>query len=219
MKLLTEAQSNPKTAKGIAKGYLTAILHLAHAKTSGYNVCFWASPKCIKGCLDHKGRGNMPLTKTARVKRTRFYFEQREAFEAQLYAEILKHIAKAERKGLIPCFRLNGTSDLPELAIETARKFPNVQFYDYTKGLRTLLRDDLPANYHLTFSRSETNERECRIALANGFNVAVIFENLPETFWGYPVADGDETDLRFLDPKNVIIGLTPKGLVEEGFQV
>lgn len=219
MKLFTEAHSNPKTAKGIAKGFLTAILHLAHAKTSGYNVCKWASALCMKDCLDHKGRGAMKPTKTARVRRTRFYFEDRQGFMAQLEKEIVKHIAKASRKGLTPCFRLNGTSDLPDLAIEMAWKFPTVQFYDYTKSLETLLRDDLPSNYHLTFSRSETNETECKIALANGFNVAVIFEDLPETLWGYPVIDGDETDLRFLDRQGVIVGLTPKGLVNEGFQI
>lgn len=222
MSLLTE--NNPKILKGLAKGYLSAVLHLAHAKKSGYNVCPWASPECIKLCLDdNSGRGRMPQAKEARIRRTRLLFEHPEVFKMMLERDIQAFIRKAERKGLKPALRLNGTSDLPELAIEFARKFPTVQFYDYTKGLETLLRDDLPSNYHLTFSRSEVNEKESQVALANGYNLAVVFEDKPETYNGYPVVDGDEDDLRFLDPKGVVIALSDKGNVasrsERGFVV
>ena len=36
-------------------------------------------------------------------------------------------------------------------------------------------------------------------------------EAMPETYLGRPVFNGDESDLRFLDPKNVIVGLYAKG--------
>jgi hypothetical protein len=51
------------------------------------------------------------------------------------------------------------------------------------------------------------------VALANGANVAVVFRTskYPEKFLGVPVVDGDENDLRFLDPKNVVVGLYAKG--------
>jgi hypothetical protein len=209
-KLLTKA--NPKVIKGIARGFVTAILHFASAKKSGYNVCPWATAGCSSVCLDdHSGRGRAPVTKKARRDRTRLYFEHPDIFHKLLRHEIKVFVKGAKRKGLTPALRLNGTSDLPELAIQYAREFPEVQFYDYTKGLETLLRDDLPSNYHLTFSRSESNDHECKVALANGYNVATVFDDKPETFWGYPVIDGDEDDLRFLDSQGAIIALKPKG--------
>jgi hypothetical protein len=42
---------------------------------------------------------------------------------------------------------------------------------DYTKDVSRLLDPQRPANYHLTFSRSETNAENCRRALAAGHNV------------------------------------------------
>ena len=52
--------------------------------------------------------------------------------------------------------------------------------------------------------------------LRAGGNIAVIFdtkkgEELPTSFWGRPVVDGDKTDLRFLDANNVVVGLRSKG--------
>jgi hypothetical protein len=48
--------------------------------------------------------------------------------------------------------------------------------------------------------------------LQHGINVAVVFAGcLPETWHGYRVVDGDRSDLRFLDPQNVIVGLKTKG--------
>ena len=47
---------------------------------------------------------------------------------------------------------------------------------------------------------------------SNGMNVAVVFrKELPATYLGRKVINGDETDLRFLDEKNVIVGLKAKG--------
>jgi len=91
--------------------------------------------------------------------------------------------------------------------------FSTVQFYDYTKHRN---RRDLPSNYHLTFSRSEANNDAALEWLAAGGNVAVVFDTkkgqaLPETWNGYRVIDGDLTDLRFLDDKNVVVGLRAKG--------
>ena len=70
----------------------------------------------------------------------------------------------------------------------------------------------LPRNYHLTFSRSETNEADCLDVLRAGGTVAVVFANKPDTWHGFPVIDGDKHDLRHLDPRGVVVGLSPKGL-------
>jgi hypothetical protein len=210
-KLLTFG--NPKVLKGIKKGIVTAILHFAPHKLSGRNVCPHASRGCSKTCLHTAGVPFHQSSKDkARIKRTNFYFENRKAFMEQLAHEIKLFMKRAERSNFIPAFRPNGTSDIASLGLEVARMFPTLQVYDYTKNLATLLRSDLPSNYHLTFSRSETNGMQCLTALKMGFNVAVVFKGrLPETFWGYKVINGDETDLRFLDERGVIVGLLAKG--------
>ena len=52
--------------------------------------------------------------------------------------------------------------------------------------------------------------------LRAGGNIAVVFdtkkgEELPAFFWGRPVVDGDKSDLIFLHPTNVVVGLRSKG--------
>ena len=91
-------------------------------------------------------------------------------------------------------------------------RFPEIQFVDYTKNMRRVLDPNRPANYHLTFSLSETNKAEAEQVLAAGFNVAVVFGNgQPDSFMGHRVIDGTEHDLRHLDPQPVIVGLDPNG--------
>lgn len=111
-------------------------------------------------------------------------------------------------------FRLNVLSDLPWYNIVDMEKHSDISFYDYTPNLKRMiqfLNGELPKNYHLTFSRKENNQAQCELVLAMGGNVAVVFDKLPQTYLGKPVIDGDETDLRFLDPKGVIVGLKAKG--------
>lgn len=208
MKLLTFG--NQKTAKGEKLGYLTAIMHLAPAKLSGKNVCPKASNGCEKACLNTAGRGIYNTTQKARIAKTLRYFNDTVQFEKDLESDILAVIRKAQRENKKVAIRINGTSDIPKLAIKFAQKFPNVQFYDYTKIAKTFDKE-LPKNYHLTFSRSETNEIEALEILKRGFNVAVVFNKLPKKYKGFEVVNGDDTDLRFLDKKGVIVGLKAKG--------
>lgn len=155
----------------------------------------------------------MSSVQNARIRKTKEFFHKREDFFDQLKDDIRSLIKKAEREGYVPSVRLNGTSDLPWEKIKVNgetifESFPDLQFYDYTKVPN---RTSLPDNYHLTFSLSEDNDKEAGAEMARGINVAAVFRELPEKFWGYPVFDGDETDLRFLDPKGHIIGLKAKG--------
>ena len=97
-------------------------------------------------------------------------------------------------------------------------EFSNVQWYDYTKIQARMMRyleGKMPSNYHLTFSKSENNWDKCLEVLKHGGNVAAVFNKLPETFMGYDVIDGDKSDLRFLDPFNVIVGLKAKGMARK----
>jgi hypothetical protein len=208
-KLLTT--KNFKTEKGEGFGYFTGILHLAPFKLSGKNVCPKASQGCAKACLNTSGHGRYSNVQNARLNRTMMFFNERLQFEFFLKLDIETLVRRAKKNGLIPAIRPNGTSDLPALAIKFASMFSDIQFYDYTKILKTLKRNDLPENYHLTFSRSETNDAECMQALELGYNVAMVFDNVPKNYRGYDVIDGEKSDLRFLDEKNVIVGLKAKG--------
>ena len=216
LKLLTTG--NTKTLKGEKKGYITYILHLAPAEVAGVgNMCPMSTFGCREGCLNLSGHGGMLHKDTgtnavqeARKRKTRFFAQDRAGFIALLKQDIAKAVKQAERKGMTPVFRLNGTSDIAWEKFDIIQSFPDVQFYDYTKipGRKV---SHLP-NYHLTFSRAEDNELNVRRAVANGMNVAVVFrKSLPEKWRGLDVINGDESDLRFLDAENVIVGLKAKG--------
>lgn len=214
---LLSVSADAKTVKGEKKGYLTGILYLAPADSSGVrNVCTNASPGCKAACLYTAGRAAyFPAINEARVRRTVWLADDADGFQAQLAKDIAATIRKAKREGLKPCFRLNGTSDLPWLAMNMAREFPKVQFYDYTKHPRPWER--LLPNYHLTFSLSEINVGDAIDSLMHQVNVAVVFDTkkgqpLPKTFLERPVFDGDEHDLRFKTSRQgIIIGLRAKG--------
>lgn len=204
-----------KTIKGEKLGYRTGIMYLAPSRESGViNVCPSASLGCMAMCLNTAGRGQMAMVQQVRVARTIQLKNNPVAFKKQLHDEVASVIASAKRANMIPAIRVNGTSDLPRLALPLAEEFDSVQFYDYTKLPKPWTRSR--KNYDLTFSRSETNEKDCLDALANGINVAVVFstkkgEKLPDEYLGFEVINGDEHDLRFLDKKGVIVGLTAKG--------
>jgi hypothetical protein len=236
MSLLTIG--NPKTLRGEKRGYRTAILHLAPHKLSGFNVCPSATEGCAAACLNTAGRGGMGTgalagdelananaIQRARVRRTLEYFNDRPAFVATLAHEIGLFVKRCERDGFVPCVRLNGTSDLrwettpAGDAPSLMAVYPSLQFYDYTKLAN---RKHLPPNYHLTYSLAEgaRNEKGAAVALANGMSVAVVLRGCGDSahpkpfprYWrGRPLVDGDESDLRFLDPRGVYVGLRAKG--------
>jgi len=213
-KLLSTA--NPKIQKGTKLGYLSFILHLAPADLSGKEVCPKRTAGCTAACLNTAGRGGMfkkgettNMIQKARIRKTKYFFEARDYFMQDLYEDITKAIKFAEKRGLIPVFRLNGTSDLSWEKYTIHDKtifelFPNVQFYDYTKVLGR--KTKMYPNYHLTFSAADGNEGDVAEALLQGMNVTVVYDQIPEG-----VYSADEDDLRFLDPRVGVIGLKAKG--------
>lgn len=220
MSLLTVG--NPKLMKGQKKGYLSSVLHLAPADLSGKNTCPKATAGCKAACLNTAGRGGIfkkgestNVIQQARIRKTKAFFESRQEFLNELVVEIVKTKKSADKKGLIPVFRLNGTSDISWEKYEVANSknifqmFPEVQFYDYTKVNNRKVSHI--KNYHLTFSKADGNDMDVRIAVSNGMNVAVVFNKLPETYLGRKVINGDDTDLRFLDERGVVVGLKAKG--------
>jgi hypothetical protein len=225
MKLLSTG--NPKTLKGQSVGYNTYILHLAPASLSGYNTCPKATEGCKDACLNTAGRGGMfkkgettNVIQQARIRKTKMFYENRAQFMSLLLKDIELAIKQSKKLGLTPVFRLNGTSDLSWEKYEILdgrnifQMFPDIQFYDYTKVLGRKVKH--LSNYHLTFSAADGNDLDVVRALNEGLNVATVFglkksEPMIEQYNGLPVFNGDESDLRFLDPKGVIVGLYAKG--------
>lgn len=218
---LISSGNNPKTIKSDAGGvYLTAIQNLYPGSAM---VCPWATSECISACLNTAGNPAYLAGKLrARMARTALFFNDRAAYIARLIKEIGQHVRKAERLGVLPAVRLNGTSDLQweVLAPELFTEFSGVQFYDYTKGSHRLSTDwhnrRMPHNYDLTLSFSGHNWDKCERALNDGGRVAAVFaikprQELPLSYKGFWVVDGDKTDLTFTRPAGSILGLRAKG--------
>jgi hypothetical protein len=214
-KKLLNIDNNPKTIKGQKYKVMTAILYLAPAKISGFNVCPFADD-CALTCLNTAGRGQMNSVQLGRINKTRWYFLERKTFMIQLHKEIKRHINRCKIKGYKPAFRINGMSDLKIENMGLIKTYSSAQWYDYTKNpirMKKFIAGKFPPNYHLTFSLGSSNKSDAKEILKLGGNVAVVFRNkkLPKKFMGHKVFNADKTDLRFKDPKNIIAGLYAKG--------
>jgi hypothetical protein len=217
--------NNQKFGKSNGKHtYMIAGLSLSPASRSGYNLCKHSTGVCRLCCVADAGGGRWAAAQAARIRKTRMFFGDRDTF-AQTLADDLRNFARlTAKKGHKPAVRLNTFSDIPwervPLTIDGRRMTvieaftDTITFYDYTKYPCTARPST--DEYHLTYSASGENTDSCKAALAEGYNVAVVFDTkpshaLPSTYWdGVSVVDGDKDDLRFLDPHGVIIGLRAK---------
>jgi hypothetical protein len=213
MKLLSVG-NDAKTVKGQKKGVLTGILYMApHTLAGGRTLCPHSTAGCREVCLYSAGRGAFTNVQNARLEKARAFLTHKDSFVESLKQDIQRLVKMAAKKGMIPAVRLNGTTDILWEHFGVIECFPDVQFYDYTKW-PVGTRRRLPKNYHLTYSYSEIKEARPRALdwLGEGRNVAVVFQGgLPPTFLGHPVINGDESDLRFIDPPACIVGLKAKG--------
>jgi hypothetical protein len=208
MKLLSD--SNTKIKKGEKLGWKTFGLSLAPHTISGKNLCPHASEGCALACLNTAGMGVFSNVQKARLEKTKYLLENRAEFLAQLKKEIANKKKRIQNLAI----RLNVLSDLPWHNLIDMETTPEVSYYDYTPNPSRMiqyLKGELPKNYHLTFSRKENNQAQCELILSMGGNVAVVFDELPKTYLGKEVVNGDDTDLRFLDKKGVVVGLKAKG--------
>jgi hypothetical protein len=217
-----------KAIKADKYGWLNAINYMAPHDTAGVgNLCPNASEGCKALCLGmYSGQAAMVTdlengtnaVRESRIAKSQYFMDERQAFMAEMAGHVRAMIRKADRENKKLAVRPNGSTDIAFERIPTDNgqplpiRFPEIQFVDYTKNMRRVLDPNRPANYHLTFSLSETNKAEAEQVLAAGFNVAVVFGNgQPDSFMGHRVIDGTEHDLRHLDPQPVIVGLDPKG--------
>ncbi len=217
---LISAGMNAKTTKGDGEEYITAILYMAPATlVSGINMCPMAVlAGCAKACLNTAGRGAFNNVQQSRIKKTVMFRDNRPVFMAMLNDDLLKFRAWCEKHGVKAVVRLNGTQDIRWENIECAgyanvfEAHPEIQFYDYTKIPNR--RVDGINNYHLTLSYSGASERYSAMVANSDLNIAVVFrskDTIPAEFLGRPVIDGDADDLRFLDPRGVVVALYAKG--------
>lgn len=216
--------NNAKTIKGEKFGYTSYILYMSPftQNSSGKNMCPMASVGCSAACLYSSGHGSMSTVQKGRTNKTEFFLADRQKFIDLLYVEIAMAEFKHNLEGTNFVIRLNGTSDISWEKFKVTKtgknlfeSFPKVTFYDYTKNYLRF-KNELPKNYSLIFSRSETNEAIALELVQRGVNIAVVFDKLPKKWHGYKVIDGDLSDLRHLDPKGVIIGLKYKKLTGSG---
>lgn len=213
-------ESSAKTIKGQKLNYLTGILYLtpddelcAHARLAG----------CMHACLKSAGRGAFNSVQKARAEKTKFYKENLEAFMLSFCADIWSLARKACKLGMIPLVRPNGTSDIafeniPVIDGKTiCQLFPEIQFYDYTKHPGRKLEGKTAGNYDLTYSFSGITPKPISIkGLQNPDNrrAAVVFHKrneIPAEFRGWKVIDGDDTDVRHIEPARVVVALYAKG--------
>lgn len=239
-KMILSISADAKTSKGEKLGYVTGILYLAPAMQSGYQACPMAKlAGCESACLYTAGRGALNSVQKARLAKTVRFFEARTGFMRDLAVSIARAIHAGMLAGSVPLIRLNGTSDIRwesvpvNIDAPTARAirrvcgfdiapgeypnihavFPEVQFYDYTKIPN---RRDVPDNYDLTFSFSGvvSFQRHATRAIESGARVAVVFRrraDIPSEFQGLRTIDGDDTDVRHIEPQGVAVALYAKG--------
>jgi hypothetical protein len=217
-----------KLTKNGKVNQLTYGVYLSPASTSGYNVCLHSTPECRLGCLATSGRAAIDIfsgvtrISDARIKKTKLFHEDQQFFMQWLIAEIISNKRKAEKQGLFFSVRLNCTSDIDWATILVGglnifEIFPDISMYDYTKQITKLFNPI--ANYHLTLSYTGYKDTIYQSMLKQGNNIAVVFNvkheaDLPKTFMGFPVINGDLTDYRIQDAKGVVVGLKWKRIAD-----
>jgi hypothetical protein len=187
------------------------------------NVCRWSSRGCRSLCLGlHSGHHRLGMniwSQIAQVRRTRYMMRDPGGFMRTLDREI-KSVRRASiRRGMDTAIRLDGTSDL-WIAGRTwiAAANPGCTFYDYTKQDPTCR--PIRSNTHLTYSVGESR-RSWSIGsdyMDRGGCAAVVMDRDTYArsvesgiYRGYPVLDGDASDLRYLDNPGHVVALSAKG--------
>ena len=216
-------------------------LHPISTKICPYQDIAGCKEACLntagRGGIMKKGE-TTNVIQEARKRKTKLYLEDRNTFMSYLITDITKFVNYCKKKDKLPCLRLNGTSDIQweniyvgnmeQYSLDTTdiklfnkkeydldcqnifELFPDVQFYDYTKIPTRKVEQH--KNYHLTWSYSEANVKYSNWFDKIAYNIAVVFNGtMPIYFKGREVVNGDETDMRFFDKPNVVVGLKAKG--------
>lgn len=223
--------------------YKSAIIYMLQGDLAGVEVCPFRTKSCSDNCLGTNS-GHSALVKEgnetnyvqlSRLRKSIMFMKHRDMFKVKLLKELTKFVKKAEKEGVTPAFRFNGTSDmpfhtltLPDSKVTFLEHFKNVSFYDYTKSkgkMKQYLAGKMPSNYHVVFSYTPEMEQEAQEILSMGGNVAVAFAEksskkhgptfVGKSFLNHEIVNADQHDLRFVEyaegKRGVVLGLTAKG--------
>jgi hypothetical protein len=205
MKLLT---SNAKLKKSLE---ILGIETLGVQMTPGAGVCV-NYRRCIKDCLAYSGMAFYQNVRESRDSKKDWFIKDEPGFRNALGNEISDFATKKSKKAKGKALRLNVLSDIWFLEEHELATSLGLVCYDYTKDPQKL-SERYRATCHVTWSYDGSPESEeiAKKYLEKGGNVAVVFENeLPQTFWGYRVVDGDQHDYRPSDPAGSVVGLVFK---------
>tara|TARA_R100000742_G_C4269834_1_gene88406 strand:- start:726 stop:1481 length:756 start_codon:yes stop_codon:yes gene_type:complete len=227
MKLLDTNQNNTKIKKSIE--YISLWKNLNKDNTDfaslslmpDYKICAGSkSAGCMDLCLKDSGFARIfDSVNVSRQNKTNFLLSDKIGFINQLNKELSnynKRCIKNNKKGFV---RLNTISDYPFYKSNVMNENSNLIFIDYTKIAKRLF-EKLPDNYYLIFSFSGRDQyaNQVRLALKTKFPISVVFyDELPKTFLGRDVVDGNKSDLNNVLEFNKIIGLTFKEINDENF--
>jgi len=159
------AHSSPMVANIVAEGRLRyGMKHVDHVGTTSrgrdavrVNLCTKATAECIAACLTFSGQNlNDDYNTIRKFAATQALIRESNAFMRMLIEAIDIHQRSALCNTMQPLIRLNVYSDIPWELVAPGlfARFPEVQFYDYTKVPG---RDPAALgikNYDLTFSFS-----------------------------------------------------------------
>ena len=167
---------------------------------------------CARPCLESAGMGVFSNVKAGRQRKTDWWHSDRSGFLDQLRKELTNFDKLCKRQGVKAAVRLNVLSDIPWEKHGIPQEFPDIFFYDYTKNSSRLGKT--PDNYDLMFSYSGEAEYQKFVpkAVKSGAPMSVVFRgDMPDTFMGRRVINGDASDLVNVKAGSVIVGLVAKG--------
>lgn len=184
-----------KVQHGEDRKVKTAVVYMAAADSSGFNVCPFATEGCKKACLGTTTGHFRAIEQNRVVQYLKLWYWKATPFKFlnKLFHEIVNLAILSKREGYTPAVRLNGSTDIcwPRYidfdafnAVMKAELGIEIKFYDYTKwDLNSYIKRigkayRMPSmdNYHLTFSYSEDPKSYNRMLnwLDAGYSAAVV---------------------------------------------
>jgi hypothetical protein len=203
----------------------TGLSLLPHTLSGAWNTCRWAG-SCVKTCLEGAGQGGLSdMPNRARGWKTAMLAEMPLHFLRLLVHEVdglIRMVPAKRADGWMVALRLNVFSDLRWELIApwliSRATDGGVSVYDYTKGRGH--RDEVLCSslgYDLSFSVDErTSDEQARVMRRPVVVFACRVGQLPATWMGRPVVDGDVSDARFLDSPDAVVGLAYKRVTRRG---
>ena len=153
---------------------LPALTALAvNEKTNDFvivNTCPGAG-MCKVFCYARKGGYvQWKSSSLSQTKIVNYLLNDPEGFKNQLIAEISKQKTNKGKKGVQVAIRWHDSGDFfsnqyLNLAYDIAKRFPEIQFYAYTK-MASVAGSDKPSNFIINFSSGATPEQEGQVDLS-----------------------------------------------------